>query len=139
MKVLQFAFDSRDGEGAAYLPYCYPRNCVAYVGTHDNDTVQGWLKNADPADIAYAREYLPLAEDGNEHWAMMRTIWASVADRAVVQMQDVLGLDSGARMNTPSTAGVNWRWRAEEGFDSPALAARLHRQMELYGRLPEKE
>ena len=136
MKVLQFAFDSRDEEGVNYLPYNYPANCVAYVGTHDNDTVQGWLHSANPEDIAYAREYLHLDPAEGEHWGMMRTIWASTAQQAVVQMQDLLGLGSESRMNTPSTSGGNWRWRALPGFDSPELAAKLHRQMELYGRLP---
>ena len=136
MKVLQFAFDSRDEEGVNYLPYNYPANCVAYVGTHDNDTVQGWLHSANPEDIAYAREYLHLDPAEGEHWGMMRTIWASTAQRAVVQMQDLLGLGSESRMNTPSTSGGNWRWRALPGFDSAELAAKLHRQMELYGRLP---
>lgn len=136
MKVLQFAFDSRDEEGVNYLPYNYPANCVAYVGTHDNDTVQGWLRSANPEDIAYAREYLHLDPVEGEHWGMMRTIWASTAQQAVVQMQDLLGLGSEARMNTPSTSGSNWRWRALPGFDRPELAAKLHRQMELYGRLP---
>ena len=139
MKVLQFAFDSRDREGAAYLPDCYPRNCVAYVGTHDNDTVQGWLKSARPADVARARACLRMAEDGREHWTMMAAVWNSSADRAVVQMQDLLGLGGEARMNTPSTLGGNWRWRAPAGFDSPELAGRLRRLMERYGRLPGRQ
>ena len=68
---------------------------------------------------------------------MMRAAWASVGRCAVVQIQDVLGLGSESRMNTPSTLGCNWTWRVTEGFDSPELAAKLHRQMELYGRLPK--
>ena len=138
MKVLQFAFDSRDGEGAAYLPYNYPVNCVAYVGTHDNDTVQGWLTSGPPGDVARAREYLHLDREEGEHWGMLRAIWASTAKWAVAQMQDLLGLGSGSRMNTPATTKGNWRWRALPGFDSPALAGKLHRQMELYGRLPQE-
>ena len=137
MKVLQFAFDRRDREGAAYLPYNYPQNCVAYVGTHDNDTVQGWLTSGPPEDVARAREYLHLDRGEGEHWGMMRAIWASPAKWAVVQMQDLLGLGSDSRMNTPATTGGNWRWRALPGFDSPALAEKLRRQMELYGRLPQ--
>jgi len=137
MKVLEFAFDSRDGGGSVYLPHNYPRNCVAYVGTHDNDTALGWLENADPADVAYARDYLRLNPQEGESWGMLRAVWASVADTAVVQMQDVLGLDNRARMNTPATVGQNWRWRAPAGFDSPALSARLRRETGLYGRLPQ--
>ena len=89
--------------------------------------------------MAYAREYLHLDEREGENWDMMRTVWASVGQCAVVQIQDVLGLGSEARMNIPSTLGHNWTWRAAEGFDSPELAAKLHRQMELYGRLPKTE
>ncbi len=136
MKVLEFAFDSRDGSGSVYLPHNYPRNCVAYIGTHDNDTALGWLETADPEDVAYARAYLRLNGAEEDHWEMMRAIWASVADTAVVQMQDLLGLGREGRMNTPSTVGRNWQWRAAPGFDSPELARRIRREMELYGRLP---
>ena len=137
MKVLEFAFDSRDGSGRVYQPHNYPQNCVAYVGTHDNDTALGWLAEADPADTAFAREYLHLDKAEGENWGMMRAIWASTANCAIVQMQDLLGLGSDGRMNIPSTIGNNWRWRARAGFDSPELALRLRRQMELYERLPQ--
>ena len=111
-------------------------NCVAYVGTHDNDTALGWCTSAPAADVALAKEYLGIEEDAEMPGAMLRTLYASVAERTVAQMQDLLALGSEARMNTPSTVGHNWRWRALPGFDSPALAARLRRQMELYDRLP---
>lgn len=137
MKVLEFAFDRRDGGGPAYLPHHYPVNCVAYVGTHDNETALGWLSSAHPEDRAYAREYLRLNREEGENWGMMKAVWASVGRWAVVQMQDVLGLGREGRMNTPSTLGGNWTWRAPAGFDTPELADRLRRQMELYGRLPE--
>ena len=137
MKVLEFAFDSRDGGGREYQPHNYPRNCVAYVGTHDNDTVQGWCKTAAPDDVALALEYIHADPWEGVHWSMMRAIWASVADMAIVQMQDLLGLGSESRLNTPSTLGKNWCWRALPGFDSTILAQRVHRQMELYQRLPE--
>ena len=136
MKILEFAFDTRDGGGAAYLPFSYPANCVAYVGTHDNDTALGWLQSALPADVAHAREYLRLDPAEGEGWGFMQAIWASPADLAVVQMQDLLGLGSEARINTPSTIGGNWRWRARPGFASADLASRIHRQLELYYRLP---
>ena len=139
MKVLEFAFDSRDGGGREYQPHNYPKNCVAYVGTHDNDTVQGWCKTADPDDVALALEYVHADPWEGVHWSMMRAIWMSPADLAIVQMQDLLGLGSEARINEPSTVGHNWQWRALPGFDSPALAQRLHRQMELYERLPQAE
>ncbi|WP_308622926.1 4-alpha-glucanotransferase [uncultured Enorma sp.] len=138
MKVLQFAFDSRDGGGRVYQPHNFVKNCVAYVGTHDNDTALGWLETADPGDVELARAYLHLDEREGEGWGMMRAIWSSVADTAIVMMQDLLELGSEARINTPSTLGGNWCWRALPGFASEELASRLHRQMELYERLPER-
>lgn len=135
MKVLEFAFDSRD-TGSDYLPHCYPANCVVYPGTHDNDTIQGWMASAPRKDVAFAREYLRLNCREGYHWGMMRSAWASAADLAVIQMQDVLGLGSEARMNTPSTLGNNWMWRMLPASASPALAKRLHREMKVYQRLP---
>lgn len=137
MKVLEFGFDRRDSGGRVYQPHNYPRNSVAYVGTHDNEPALGWLEDADPQDAAYARAYLHLDKREGEGWGMMRGIWASPADLAVVQMQDLLGLGHEARMNTPSTLGGNWCWRALPGFDSPELADRLREQMFLYDRLPQ--
>lgn len=139
MKVLEFAFDSRDCTDSTYLPHKYPRNCIAYVGTHDNDTALGWLQTARPDDAAMAREYLTLSAEEGEHWGMMRGIWSSVADIAVVQMQDLLGLDGSARMNVPSTVGGNWRWRMPNGSLTTELAEKLHRKMKLYGRLSSQE
>ena len=106
------------------------------MGTHDNDTALGWLETAPAKDVALAREYLHLDPAEGEGWGMMRAIWASPADTAVVQMQDLLGLGSDARVNTPSTLGGNWVWRARPGFASRELADRVRRQMELYHRLP---
>ena len=134
MKVLEFAFDSRDEDSSSYLPHTYPRHCVAYAGTHDNDTILGWMDSADPADVAYAKEYLGLNEAEGYHWGMMRALWASVADLTVVQAQDLLGLGGEARMNEPSTVGKNWRWRALPGAFDDALAARVRRAMKIYGR-----
>ncbi|MCI6646880.1 MAG: 4-alpha-glucanotransferase [Oscillospiraceae bacterium] len=136
MKVLEFAFDSRDPNGSDYLPHCYPTHCVAYTGTHDNDTLVGWLNSADPADVAYARAYLRLTGE-EDHWGMMQALWATTADLTVVQAQDILGLGSEARMNIPSTVGTNWRWRALPGSFTPELADRLRENMQLYRRLPE--
>ncbi len=137
MKVLEFGFDRRDGGGRLYQPHNYPKNCVAYVGTHDNETALGWMKDAYPEDAALAREYLHLDEGEGENWGMMRAIWSSHADCAIVQMQDVLGIGAQGRMNRPSTLGGNWQWRALPGSYGTELAQKLHRQMELYERLPE--
>lgn len=140
MKVLEFAFDSRDeGSGSDYLPHNFDRHSVAYTGTHDNDTILGWMASAPPEDVAYAKEYLRLRADEGWNWGMMRALWGSVSDLTVVQMQDVLGLDNRARMNVPSTVGTNWQWRALPGSYTPQLADRLLREMTLYGRLPSKE
>ena len=132
MKVLQFAFDSR--EAANYLPHTYPRHCVCYAGTHDNSTLMGWKDEADPADIAAAREYLGLNEAEGFHWGILRGGQSSVADLFVAQMQDYLGLGSDARMNTPGILGGNWRWRMLPGQITEELTTRIARMTSLYGR-----
>ncbi len=137
MKVLEFAFSSRE-TGSDYLPYCYGPHCVSYAGTHDNDTIMGWMVNAPEEDVAYAKEYLRLNEAEGYHWGMMRGAWASAADLAVMQLQDVLGLGTEARMNIPSTLGGNWQWRVLPGACTAELAKKLHRDMEVYQRLPQK-
>lgn len=137
MKVLEFAFDSRDG-GNDYLPHRYTPHCVVYAGTHDNDTIQGWMASADPEDVRFARDYLRLSVQEGYHWGMMRAAWASPADLAVMQFQDILGLGSEARINIPSTLGINWKWRAMPGAWNSELAQRLYRDMEVYQRLPER-
>jgi 4-alpha-glucanotransferase len=109
---------------------------VVYVGTHDNDTALGWFHSISPEDRAYVTDYLRLSEAEGYHWGLMRGAWASVADLAVVQAQDLLGLGSEARMNEPSTTGKNWRWRALPGVFTPELAQRLRQETELYGRAP---
>ncbi len=133
MKVLEFAFDSR--EDSDYLPHNYSRRCVVYTGTHDNSTVLGWVDSANPDDVAFAVDYLKLTRSEGYHWGLMRGAWASVADLAIVQMQDVLGLGDEARINTPSTVGENWRWRMKKTALTPKLAQKLRRQMEIYRRL----
>ena len=137
MKVLEFAFDSRDA-GSDYLPHCYPPHCVAYTGTHDNDTIQGWMASAPKKDVSFAKAYLRLNSREGYHWGMMRAAWASPADLAVMQAQDLLGLGSQARMNIPSTLGDNWKWRALPGVFTPELARRLRREARVYQRLPKK-
>ena len=136
MKLLQFAFDSRDGGADAYLPFVYPTNSVAYIGTHDNDTALGWLETAPAADTAAARAYLGLNAAEGEGWGLMRGILASPSDLAVLTMQDLLGLGSEARINTPSTLGGNWTWRALPGFATEELAHTLRDRLALYRRLP---
>lgn len=135
MKVLEFGFDRRDSNNMDYLPYNYTKHCVAYAGTHDNDTIQGWFTSADPEDAAYAKEYLRLPDASNYHWDMMCELWSSVAELTIVQAQDLLGLGSESRMNTPSTLGQNWMWRALPGSFDDSLAEKLLHYTKLYGRI----
>ena len=135
MKVLELAFDSRDENSVEYLPHNITNNYVAYVGTHDNDTIQGWFTSASPDDVRYAQEYLSMPSTMQGHWHMMKALWSTVADLTVVQAQDLFGLGSESRMNIPSTLGGNWCWRAVEGSFDDALAMRLMHFMELYKRI----
>ena len=131
MKILQFAFDS--GESNNFLPHTYPRHCVVYTGTHDNDTFAGWYQHARPHDRAFARDYLD-AEPATIAWQGIRAAWSSVACLALAPLQDLLGLDSRARMNRPGTSSGNWQWRYQRGDLTTGLAHRLRRLTKLYGR-----
>lgn len=132
MKVLQFAFDTR--EESDYLPHNYASHTVVYTGTHDNDTVMGWMNTAPKESVKFAKKYFNLTRKEGYHWGMMRGAWASVSDLAVVPMQDVLGLGSKARMNTPSTLGCNWKWRAKKSDITLRLAKKIRKCMKAYGR-----
>ena len=132
MKVLEFAFDSRDS--GDYLPHTYSTNCVCYAGTHDNDTLLGWLEHAEAEDVAKARDYLGLNEAEGTVWGFIRGGMGSVAGLFVAQMQDYLELGADARMNTPGSIGGNWRWRMKPGAATGELAAKIRHITELYGR-----
>ncbi|MBP3735596.1 MAG: 4-alpha-glucanotransferase [Lachnospiraceae bacterium] len=132
MRVLQFAFDS--SEESAYLPHRHIRNCVCYTGTHDNDTLCGWLAHAKKADLKKAVQYMGLSREEGYAWGVIRTGMSSVADLFIAQMQDYLELDSDSRMNVPGTPKGNWRWRMKPGADSKKLTARIAAMTELYGR-----
>ena len=137
MKVLQFAFDSR--EESNYLPHTYKgRNSVVYVGTHDNDTAEGWMKEANPDDVAYAKRYLGLNSKEGYAWGLMRGAAASISDTAIYTMQDLLSLGNEARMNTPSTSVGNWSWRME-AMPKTSLAKKLYRFTSDFGRLVKEE
>ena len=134
MKVLEFAFDSR--EPSEYLPHTYPANSVCYTGTHDNMTMRQWFETATEDAIAYATEYMRLNEQEGMVWGVIRTAMSSVSDLCVIQMQDLLNLGGEARMNFPGTlTNANWTWRAWDGFTGNGLAERLYRLTQLYGRL----
>lgn len=137
MKVLQFAFDSR--EESDYLPHRYGRNCVVYTGTHDNDTTRGWFGQAPRADVRFARQYMGLKSGRDQCAQLVRLALASVADLAVIPLQDYLELGSEARINTPSTLGGNWVWRMEPGAADAALAERILALTKLYGRAPKEK
>jgi 4-alpha-glucanotransferase len=132
MKVLVFAFDG--GADNPYLPHNHVPDCVAYTGTHDNDTTRGWFDSLDAESQAYVCEYLGSPAEPMP-WPLVRAALASVADLAVVPLQDVLGLGSEHRMNTPGTASGNWTWRFNWEQVPDDLAARLRRMAEIYGRL----
>ncbi len=136
MKVLEFAFDSR--EPSDYLPHTYHPHCVCYVGTHDNETVMAWKDAAAPEDIAMAIKYLGLNDEEGFHWGVLRGGMSSVAELFVAQMQDFLGLGAEARMNTPSQVGGNWQWRLTEGQITEELTAKIAEMTRLYGRSNEK-
>ena len=131
MKVLEFAFDSQ--ESSDYLPHAYDKNCVCYAGTHDNDTLVGWMRNVAPADLNKAVEYLSLDENEGYVWGMLRGGMSSVADLFVTQMQDYLELDNRARMNTPGIAQGNWQWRMSAAV-TPELTEKIAKMTALYDR-----
>ncbi len=134
MKVLAFAFD-HNGQ-SAYLPHNHVENCVIYTGTHDNDTLAGWLKTMPKADRRFAWEYIKgeTGEGPLDTWDIIRLALASVAALAVIPVQDYLGLGSEARLNEPSTLGDNWKWRLLPGELDEALCRKIRRMAQLYGR-----
>jgi 4-alpha-glucanotransferase len=145
MKVLQFAFGN-DLQAQDFRPHNYPRRSAAFTGTHDNDTITGWFfdrggRERTPEQTERERRtalaYLGSDDAREIHWKMIRCVMASVANLAIVPVQDVLGLGSEARMNRPGTDSGNWEWRMREGaFDQDAVD-RLAGMARLYERLPE--
>lgn len=138
MKVFQFAFENEDNE---YLPHKYSRNCVAYAGTHDNDTIVGWYNSLDPVKKYRCDEYLKkwLTERGRDfwnpiNWRVIETLWSSEAGIVIIQMQDLLGLGSEARMNIPGTVGDNWNWMLEKNSVNEGIRKRLAEVTEIFNR-----
>lgn len=137
MKVLEFAFDSRDtGSRNDYLPHNYSENCVAYTGTHDNQTITSWFDTISDKERKTAREYLCDKYTPNDKLYKMfiALIMRSRANLCVIPMQDWLGLDDKNRMNTPSTVGENWKWRMKADDMSEELCAEMRTMAEIYGR-----
>lgn len=132
MKVLEFAFDPR--EPSNYLPHTYTQNSIVYIGTHDNDTIRGWLSDLDSDTLAFCRQYLDAAKDEDIPERLIKTALSSVSDTAIIQMQDYLGLGSEARMNIPSTLGYNWKWRMSKRDITKKLAKKIAVMSGTYAR-----
>lgn len=132
MKVLEFAFDSRDSGGCP--PHTYGYHCICYTGTHDNSPLALWRTEAAADDVAYASAYLALTEEEGFHWGMIRGGMSCAADLFIAQLQDYLGLGAGHRMNTPGTPTGNWTWRLLPGELTKPLAEKICRMTRLYGR-----
>ena len=139
MKVLEFAFDSR--EKSDYLPYTYEKNSVVYTGTHDNETIAGWYAGLDKSDLKMCTDYMNIDRiPGKEyHWDFIRLAMLSVSDLCVIPIQDYLGLDNRARINHPSTLGTNWRWRLAKGQLSAPLLKEIREMTRISGRLQNGE
>lgn len=132
MKILQFGFD--EGDYNAFLPHFYDPNSVVYTGTHDNDTVMGWYNQLDDKVKLKLHKYA--GSIGNApHWLMIRLAWASVSKIAIVPLQDVMGLDTNSRMNTPGTLIDNWQWRYHESQLLEEYASTLLELSKLYSRI----
>lgn len=137
MKVFQFAVDPADvGAANDYWPHNYSANCVAYTGTHDNETLAGWYADLAPDAKTQVRNYLcdHFTPDNLMYKAVINLVLASVAKDAIVPIQDYLGLGREARMNTPGTVGFNWRWRLRPGQLTDALAQELLSLSQRTGR-----
>lgn len=132
MKIMEFAFDSR--EAGDYLPHNYDKNSVAYIGTHDNSTALGWLKAINYEDKKYMMEYFDFENEEGLVWKIIRKTFACVSNLVIIQMQDYLVLDDSARMNTPSTLGENWTWRADNNSFSQELKGSILNLTKLYQR-----
>lgn len=132
MKILQFAFSA--WQNNIYLPHQYDKNCVVYTGTHDNETTTGFVQGMAAWDADFAKLYL--GEDNKDAlcWEMIRAALSSTADTAIIPIQDYLGLGNEARMNTPSTLGMNWKWRLDKNALNDGLADRILTMAKLYGR-----
>ncbi|WP_066425850.1 4-alpha-glucanotransferase [Anabaena sp. 4-3] len=135
MKVLQFAFGSDPGN--PFLPFNYSRNFVVYTGTHDNDTTVGWFNSANDYEKQNLLLYLGCVSPEGIHWDLIRLALSSIANQAIIPLQDILGLGTEARMNFPSVAEGNWDWRYEPKALTEQLSDRLKILTKLYGRAPQ--
>lgn len=133
MKILTFGFDSDSSN--PFLPHNYEKNFIVYTGTHDNDTVRGWIeKTALKEEVQRAITYLGLNKEEGYNWGFIRGAWSSIANISMAQMQDFLNLGNEARINLPSTLGNNWRWRVRKDALTDQLAEKIHQITRTYGR-----
>lgn len=134
MKILEFAFDSR--EKLDYMPHNYTKNNVVYTGTHDNDTIIGWCnREGAESDFQAAKEYILLSEEEGYNWGFLRATWATVCSIAIAPIQDFLGLDNEFRINIPSDQDNSWKWRIEAGSLTEELAKKIYKLTKIYDRL----
>jgi 4-alpha-glucanotransferase len=134
MNVLEFGFG---GDDSCYLPHNYIANSVSYIGTHDNDTALGWYSSQNKKTKKRIKRYIHKSDDETISEALIRVLAASPSDLVIFQMQDLLGLDSEARMNTPATVGgTNWLWQMSKPGYPQKLAPSLHKLLARYFRLP---
>lgn len=136
MKILQFAFNP--AADSDYLPHNITENSIVYTGTHDNDTILGWLSVASWEEIDFARRYLNLTDGEGYNWGLIRAAMTTIARVAIFQMQDLLGIDNFGRMNSPGTLGGNWTWRMRENSLSYDLTERMKELTRIAGRLNSK-
>ncbi|MGL4912703.1 MAG: 4-alpha-glucanotransferase [Romboutsia sp.] len=135
MKILQFAFDSR--EESDYLPHNYNRNCVVYTGTHDNSTVCGWYRDLNKNDKNMSISYMNNKYTKNNaiHWDFICLGMRSISDTCIIPVQDYLGLGDEARINIPSTLGNNWTWRMNKNSFSKKVVKKIYMLTKIYGRM----
>lgn len=137
MKILTFGFDTDSTN--PFLPHNYEKNFIVYTGTHDNDTIRGWMETTAPKEqVEKAIEYLSLTKEEGYNWGVIRGVWSSIADISIAQMQDFLNLGNEARINMPSTLGMNWRWRVKEDAFTDELAEKIYKITKIYGRCDDK-
>jgi 4-alpha-glucanotransferase len=136
MKVLHFAFGSDPGN--SFLPFNVPRNSVIYTGTHDNDTTVGWFNTANDWEKRNLSLYLGSYSPDGIHWDLIRLALSSVANQAIIPFPDVLGLNTDARMNYPSTAQGNWEWRYRKEAIYQEMVTKLQILTNLFGRSPSR-
>lgn len=133
MKILHFAFEA--WQDSVYLPHKYDKNCVVYTGTHDNDTTVSFVQSMSKENLEFVKKYLNEEDIQKLPWEIIRAALSSVADTAIIPIQDYLELSGEARINLPSTLGNNWKWRMSKGALTEKLAQRIREMAQIYGRL----